>query len=70
MKTVIRASASYELSYRKAEKILKASKTLLDLMDSSPEGLLENNDLMPLYDELIETIPALDLMIKTGKLEY
>lgn len=70
MKKVVKASVSYEAAHRKAEKILKESKLLLDLLESTPESFLENNDLMSLYDELIETIPALDFMIKTDGLEY
>ena len=70
MKKVIKASVSYEMALRKASKILKLSQALLNEMDSAPAGLVENNDLFGLYDELINTIPELSRAIDNGDIEY
>lgn len=71
MKKVIKASTStYEMADRRARKILTAAKALLDVMDESPDRFIESNDLAPLYEELIDTIPALSMMIENDGLEY
>ena len=59
-----------DLMHRKAEKILKASKDLLDMLEETPEDFLEKNDLMDLYDVLIETIPAFQMAVKSKGLEF
>lgn len=62
----ITISASIDKS-SKGEKILKAAKNLLDLLEDTEEDFLEDNDLMDLYDELIETIPAFQMSIRTKR---
>lgn len=70
MKKMIKSSSIVqEAAMDSARKILSNSKKLLDIMDSSPTEFLAANDLMPLYDELIEVIPALDLAVKTGTVD-
>ena len=70
MRRVVIASASRDKAYRDGEKILKAAKDLLDLLDSTEEDFVENNDLGSLYDELIETIPAFQMSLRSKSLEF
>ncbi len=72
MKKVINSSISisYEEAHRKASKILRAAQSLLDLMDDTPYGFLDNNDLGVLYNELVDTIPSLSRSIDNGSIEY
>ena len=68
MKKIV--SASTDTMERKARNILRKAQDLLDEMDVAPSELIRYNDLSDLYDELIETIPALSFAIKSGSLEY
>lgn len=68
MKRVIKAASERDKLIASAEKIFKTAQQLLDLMDDADEAFLENNDLMPLYEELIETLPALSMAIKSDSL--
>ena len=72
MKRIISAAqySSADSMERKAQKILKASQDLLDMLEDTPDGFLENNDLGDLYDELIETIPAFAMIVRSKSLEY
>lgn len=71
MKTmIIRASKDRDIIVTKGRNILNAAKKLLDLMEDTPSGFLDANDLGPLYEELIETIPGFDLAIKSGDISY
>lgn len=70
MKRYVAASADSAKVYAKAEKILKASKELLDMMEDTPELFLQYNDLMDLYDELIETIPAFQMAVRSKTLQF
>lgn len=54
----------------KAREILKVSKVLLNLLESAPGDFVKNNDLLSLYEELIETIPDFQYIIRSGNLEY
>lgn len=54
----------------KARQILKVSKILLNLLEDTPGDFVKNNDLLPLYEELTETIPDFQYIIKSGNLEY
>lgn len=40
------------------------------MLEDTPELFLQYNDLMDLYDELIETIPAFQIAVKSKKLEF
>lgn len=68
MKRVVTASAD-EKTYRRAERILKLSKELLDAMEDTPSGFIDNNDLGDLYEELIDVIPAFQLAIRSKSLD-
>lgn len=69
MKKVIKAtSIAQEQALKHARKILTCGKQLFDLLEESPEGLIESADLNTLYDELVETLPALDFAIKSGQI--
>lgn len=70
MRQFVVASSESTKMYAKAEKILKASKELLDMMEDTPSGFLDNNDLGDLYEELIETIPAFQMTVRSKKLEF
>lgn len=70
MKKVVKASATYEMAHRRASKILRAAQTLLDLMDETPGNFVEDNDLGPLYQELIDTIPALSMSLEEGNIYF
>ena len=71
MKRVISAtSTDKDFAYRRAERILKLSKELLDAMEDTPDDFLDKNDLGSLYDELIETIPAFQMTVRSKSLEY
>ena len=67
---VAAGSADKDVIYKKAERILKSAKDLLDYMEDTPSGFLDNNDLGDLYEELIETIPAFQIAIRSKSLEY
>ena len=54
----------------KAREILRVSKVLLNLLEDAPGDFVKNNDLLPLYEELIETVPNLQYNIRSGNLEY
>lgn len=68
MKRIVTA-ASDERAYRRAERILKLAKELLDAMEDTSSGFVDNNDLGDLYEELIETIPAFQMAIRSKQLE-
>ena len=68
-KMILAADVRYQNADKKAQKILKLAQALLDEMDSADTELLENNDLMPLYDELIDAIPALSFAINSKSLD-
>ena len=68
-KMILAADVRYQNADKKAQKILKPAQALLDEMDSADTELLENNDLMPLYDELIDVIPALSFAINSKSLD-
>lgn len=70
MRKFVVASSESTKMYAKAEKILKASKELLDMLEDTPEDFLQNNDLIDLYDELIEVIPAFQMAVKSKDLEF
>lgn len=76
MKKVISASEykaispEYKAMERKARAILEASKNLLDIMEEAPDELLRYNDLMPLHDELIDTVHYLSTVLSGHNLEY
>ena len=40
------------------------------MLEETPEDFLEKNDLMDLYDVLIETIPAFQMAVKSKGLEF
>lgn len=69
-KLMIKASKDGDIMMTKSRNILNAAKKLLDLMEDTPSGFLDANDLGPLYEELIETIPGFDLAIKSGNIVY
>ena len=46
MKRVVNAATDRDNAYRYAEKILRASKDLIDLMDEAPAELIEKNDML------------------------
>lgn len=66
---VVAASTDKDFAYRRAERILKLSKELLDAMEDTPHGFLDNNDLGSLYEELVETIPAFQMAVRGKSLE-
>ena len=68
-KMILAADVRYQNADKKAQKILKLAQALLDEMDSADTELLENNDLMPLYDELIDAIPTLSFAINSKSLD-
>jgi len=72
MKKMIKASAADDkaIAMQKARVIKTKAQELLDVMENTPEGFLDANDLMQLYDELIDTLPALDFAINSGEIEY
>ena len=71
MKRVVKASsADYAKAKSDADKILKAAKNLLDIMDATDEDFIQQNDLGDLYDCLIEDIPALQVAIRSNNLFY
>ena len=72
MKKMVKASAGDDkaIAMQKARLIKTKAQELLDAMEMTPEGFLEANDLMQLYDELIDTIPALDFAINSDGIEY
>jgi len=61
MKKVIKASTSIN----KAKVVLKKAKELMDFLDETPAGFLEEYDLVQLYEELVETIPGLSFAINS-----
>ena len=61
MKKVIKASTSTN----KAKAILKKAKELMNMLDAASDRFLNEHDLMPLYDELVETIPGLSRSISS-----
>ena len=63
MKRVIRASAQNNNKISQAEKLLSAAKQMLDLMDSIDEDVLEEAEMMGVYNELIDVIPALQMSL-------
>lgn len=69
MRKIIRAAYTDESkAYTKAKRIQQAASNLLDIMEDTPSGFLDNNDLGPLYEELLETIQTLDYAIESHKL--
>lgn len=70
MKRVVMSATDRDRVYKDGERILKLSKELLDLLDSTSDSFVENNDLLGLYDELIETIPAFQMALRTRSLEF
>lgn len=69
-RVIVKAASDSDKMYNKANKILSAAKNLLDLMEDTPSGFLDNNDLGSLYEELVETIPAFQFAIRSKDLEY
>ena len=71
MKRIIECNAvTKDKAYRDGERILRAAKELLDIMDSTSSDIISNNDLLSLYDELVETIPALQVALRSKTLEF
>ena len=70
MKRMINASAAYNDAERKAKKIYQLMSTLFDELDDAPEEFVDNNDLGQLYEELEDTLPALQIAINSKGLEF
>jgi len=58
MKRKITIKASDSLDKSKLGKIITKMKELLDVMEDTPSGFLDEHDLGELYERLIEDIPA------------
>lgn len=70
MKRVVTAGTDKDKAYRDGERILKVAKELLSILDSTQGDFVEKNDLLPLYDELIDTIPAFQMAVRGKSLEF
>lgn len=71
MKKMIRAaSADQDRAMECARKIYSKSKELFDVLEDTPSGFLDANDLGPLYEELLDVIPAIAFAIKSRTVEY
>ena len=68
-RTIVKASTAEDRAYSKARGILKAMQDLFDRLEDTPSGFVDANDLGPLYEELVDAIPALSFAIKSDSLE-
>lgn len=70
MKRVIKAaSIAQNEALDRARKIKVKAQELFDIMEDSPSGFLDANDLGVLYDELIDVLPGLDFAIKSNTVD-
>ena len=63
---VVAASAAQREANAKADKIYRAMQTLFNLLEDTPDGFVDENDLSDLYDALLEDLPALKYAINSG----
>lgn len=72
MKRVVKASASTDqtVAINKAKAINAQARKLLDLLEDTPSGFIDANDLEDVYTALLDAIPALDFAINTKTVAY